>query len=349
MTPRAFGHILYDTHFLRVETMASLTRLTGDDQLRAIADSHRLSILQDLMTAPATISQLGAKRGKHPAWIRHHVKVLEAAGLISLVETRTVRNYTEKYYGAAAPALMIERVVRPEGPDAPVVVFASHDFAMGLLASEAEEGHRPVIGVSGSLDNLIALRQGLADVAGCHLLDVPSGEYNLPYVRHLFPDRPVSVFTVAHREQGLITAPGNPRGLTGVTDLPGSGLRFVNRNRGSGTRLWLDVSLQRAGIDADAVEGYDIEVETHSEAAEEVATGRADVALGVRAAAESEGLGFVPLFRERYDIVVATDRLGEPEVSLLVERLQSRPFRRAAEQLRGYDTDETGTERVVGL
>jgi putative molybdopterin biosynthesis protein len=348
LTLFAFGHILYGTQFLRVGAMGSLTRLTRDDQLRAIADSHRLSILQDLMAAPATISQLGVARGKHPAWVRHHVKVLEAAGLISLVETRTVRNYTEKYYGATAPALMIERVVRPEGPDAPVIVFASHDFAMGLLASEAEEGHRPVIGVSGSLDNLIALRQGLADVAGCHLLDVPSGEYNLPYVRHLFPDRPVSVFTVAHREQGLITSPGNPRGLRDLGDIAGAGLRFVNRNRGSGTRLWLDVSLQREGIASGAVDGYDTEVETHSEAAAAVAEGRADVALGVRTAAESAGLGFVPLFRERYDIVVATDRLGEPEVSRLVERLQSRPFRRAAEQLRGYDTEETGTERLVG-
>jgi len=329
--------------------MATLTRITGDDQLRAIADPNRLSILRELMAAPATISQLGAKRGKHPAWIRHHVKVLEAAGLITLVETRTVRNYTEKYYGASSPAFLLEQVLRAEGADAPVVVFASHDFAMGLLASGAEEGHRPVIGVSGSLDSLIALRQGLADVAGCHLLDVPSGEYNLPYVRHLFPDRPVSVFTVAHREQGLITAPGNPLGLHEVGDLARDGLRFVNRNRGSGTRLWLDVNLHRESIESDGIEGYATEVKTHSEAASVVAGGSADVALGVQAAAEAEGLGFVPLFRERYDIVVLRDRLDQPEVSRLLERLHSRPFRREAAQLGGYDTDETGTEQVVEL
>jgi molybdate-binding protein len=329
--------------------MATLTRLSGDDQLRAIADQSRLSILRELMAAPATISQLGAKRGKHPAWIRHHVKVLEAAGLVTLVETRTVRNYTEKYYGASSPAFLLEQVVRAEVTDAPVVVFASHDFALGLLASGAEEGHRPVIGVSGSLDNLIALRRGLADAAGCHLLDVPSGEYNLPYVRHLFPDRPVSVFTVAHREQGLITAPGNPLGLREVADLARTGLRFVNRNRGSGTRLWLDVNLHREGIEPDAIAGYGTEVETHSEAASAVAGGTADVALGVQAAAEAEGLGFVPLFRERYDLVVHKDRLGEPEVSRLLERLQSRPFRREAGRLRGYDMDEAGTEQIVEL
>ncbi len=329
--------------------MATLSRITGDDQLRAIADSNRLSILRDLMAAPATISQLGAKRGKHPAWIRHHVKVLEASGLATLVETRTVRNYTEKYYGASSPAFLLEQVLRAEGADAPVVVFASHDFAMGLLASGAEEGHRPVIGVSGSLDNLIALRQGLADVAGCHLLDVPSGEYNLPYVRHLFPDRPVSVFTVAHREQGLITAPGNPLGLRDVGDLARGELRFVNRNRGSGTRLWLDVNLHREGIDPDVIDGWGTEVETHSEAASAVAGGSADVALGVQAAADTEGLGFVPLFRERYDLVVLRNRLDEPEVSRLLDRLQSRPFRREAAQLCGYDMDEAGTEQPVDL
>jgi molybdate-binding protein len=328
--------------------MGSVARLSTNEQLRAIADPVRLSILNDLMVAPATISQLGASRGKHPAWVRHHVKVLEAAGLVALVETRTVRNYTEKYYGATAPAFMIERILRAEGPGAPVVVFASHDYAMGLLASEAEEAHRPVIGVSGSLDNLVALRQGLADVAGCHLLDVPSGEYNLPHVRHLFPDRPVSVFTVAHREQGLITAPKNPLGLQDVNDLARHGLRFVNRNRGSGTRLWLDVSLQREGIDASALEGYDREVGTHSEAAAEVACGTADVALGVRAAADAEELGFVPLFRERYDLVVPSEKLSEPEIARLLDQLQSRPFKRVASRLHGYDIDEMGTERVVG-
>ena len=327
--------------------MGSLARLAADDQLRAIADPHRLSILRDLMRTPATLSQLGVKRGKHPAWVRHHVKVLEAAGLISLVETRTVRNYTEKYYAAAAPAFLVERVLRVEGADAPVVVFASHDFAMGLLASGAEEGHRPVLGISGSLDNLIALRQGLADVAGCHLLDVPSGEYNLPYVRHLFPDRPVSVFTVAHREQGLFTAPGNPLRITSVTDIAGGSVRFVNRNRGSGTRLWLDVNVRREGISPEAILGYDIEVDTHTQAAEKVASGSADAALGVRAAAEAAGLGFVPLFRERYDIVVPTERLEEPEVARLLDRLQSKPFRRQAIGLTGYDFDETGAERTV--
>jgi putative molybdopterin biosynthesis protein len=329
--------------------MAGLTRLTTDDQLRAIADPVRLSILHDLMAAPATISQLGAARDKHPAWVRHHVKVLEAAGLVALVETRTVRNYTEKYYAATAPAFTVERLLRVEGPGAPVVVFASHDFAMGLLASTAEERHRPVVGISGSLDNLVALRQGLADVAGCHLLDTPSGEYNIPYVRHLFPDRPVTVFTVAHREQGLVTPAGNPRGVRTLEDLAGGGLRLANRNRGSGTRLWLDAQLQHLGIEPSAITGYGSEVATHTEAAALVASGDADVALAVRAAADAEGLGFEPLFTERYDLVVPEDRIEDEEVARLLDRLQSTAFKRATGRLRGYDSGETGTEHSVDI
>jgi putative molybdopterin biosynthesis protein len=325
--------------------MASFTRLTRDEQVRAVADPHRLRILRELIVAPATISQLGRRFGKHPAWIRYHVKVLEGAGLVSLVETRVVRNYTEKYYGACAPAFVIDRVVRPEGPDAPLMLFASHDFAVGLLTQDYEEHRPPVVGVSGSLDNLIALRQGVADVAGCHLLDVPSGEYNLPHVRHIFPDRDVEVFTVAHREQGLFTAPGNPLGFHEVPDLATPGVRFVNRNRGSGTRLWLDAQLGHEGVGHASIEGYDREVTTHTEAARVVATGGADAALGVRAAAEAESIGFVPLFWERYDLVVPRDRLAEAEVAGLIDRLGSGRFRRAASRLPGYDVDETGAHR----
>lgn len=325
--------------------MATLARISRDDQLAAIADPTRQSMLRELMATPATISQLGARRGKHPAWVRYHIKVLEHAGLVTLVETRKVRNYTEKYYGASAQAFLIERVLRPDTPDGPpALVFASHDLAVSLLASETDEAHRPIVGVTGSLDSLIAVRQGIADIAGCHLLDEPSGEYNLPYVRHLFPDRSVVVTTVAHREQGLITAPGNPLALRSVADIAERGTRMINRNGGSGTRVWFDQQLAALGLDGSAIVGYETEVQTHSEAACAVAAGLADVAIGIRAAADAEELGFVPLFRERYDLVVRKDRLGDPGVDSFLNVLHSRRFRSEAGKLHGYDTDETGDE-----
>jgi putative molybdopterin biosynthesis protein len=302
------------------------------------------------MAGRATISQLGSVFGKHPAWIRHHVKTLEAAGLVSLVETRTVRNYTEKYYAATAPAFVVDVAVRPTAADGALpIIFASSDFALAILAGADDEDPRALTAVTGSLDSLIAVRQGLADIAGCHLLDAPSGEYNVPYVRHLFPDRSVIVTTLADREQGLIVAAGNPLALTRIADVAQSGVRFMNRNRGSGTRVWLDIALQRARIDHDAIAGYSREVDTHALAAAAVAQGSADVALGIRAAAEDAGVGFVPLFTERYDLVMPTEVHDSPAVAPLLDRLHGAVFRSRARQLSGYDTTRTGTERHIAV
>lgn len=326
-------------------------RLDRAEQFRAIADPNRTAILRRLMAAPATISQLGAVFGKHPAWIRHHVKTLEAAGLIVLSETRTTRNYTEKYYSAAAPAFVVEQALRPDAEDgAPPLVFASSDFALALLTSGDDVEPPPALtAVTGSLDSLIAVRQGLADVAGCHLLDEPSGEYNVPYVRHLFPDRPIAVITLAHREQGLMVVSGNPFALRGVDDLADPKIRIVNRNRGSGTRVWFDMALHRAGIPHGALTGYEDELVTHAQAAAAVAEGRAAAALGIRAAAEEASLGFVPLFTERYDLVMPAERLEDPALARLLERLHGRAFQLSAGRLRGYDTSETGRARSVDV
>lgn len=324
-------------------------RIEREDQLRAIADPNRTAILRRLMEQPATISQLGVVFGKHPAWIRHHVKTLETAGLIVLSETRTTRNYTEKYYSAAAPAFVIEHSLRPDtAHGGPPLVFASSDFALALLTGGDDIEPPPALtAVTGSLDSLIAVRQGLADVAGCHLLDEPTGEYNVPYVRHLFPDQPVEVVTLAHREQGLIVAKGNPRGLADIEDMADPKVRIVNRNRGSGTRVWLDMALSQAGIPVDAVAGYGDEVLTHAAAAATVARGEADAALGIQAAAEEEGLGFVPLFTERYDLVIPAERMEHPGMNRLLEKLHGRAFLTSARKLIGYDTSETGRERSV--
>lgn len=330
--------------------MNSIMRIERDEQLRAIADPNRTAILRRLMIAPATISQLGVVFGKHPAWIRHHVKVLETAGLIVLSETRTTRNYTEKFYVAAAPAFVVEQTLRPDAAaGAPPLIFASSDFALALLASGDDAEHPAALtAVTGSLDSLIAVRQGLADVAGCHLLDEPSGDYNVPYVRHLFPDRPVAVVTLAHREQGLMVQEGNPLGLRGVEDLVDERVRFVNRNRGSGTRVWLDMTLHRARIPTERVRGYEDELVTHAQAAAAVERGQADVTLGIRAAADSAGLSFIPLFTERYDLVMPAERVDEPSLSRLLERLHGRAFRTGAGRLSGYDLSESGQERSVG-
>lgn len=330
--------------------MDALMELDRPSALKALSDRNRLQVLRLLMARRETISSLGTLLERHPAWVRHHVKTLEAAGLVALVEEKTTRNYTEKYYRACASAMTVRMLLRPEAYGGrPIVAMASSDFAMELLAEESETGPGLVTGVSGSLDSLIGVRQGLADIAGCHLLDVESGEYNVPYAKHLFPDRDVVVVTLAHREQGLITAPGNPLALKALSDVAERRARFVNRNRGSGTRVWLDRQLAAQRLEPETIEGFDNEVNTHAAAAALIVRGEADAALGIRAAADRAGLGFVPLFTERYDLVIPADVYGTQEATRLLDRLHGRAFRTAVGGLCGYDSHATGNEYRVAV
>ncbi len=250
--------------------MQPLGTINRQDQIAALSDEHRLAILRRLMCGPSTISRLGRDFERHPAWIRHHIKRLEAAGLVEPAGERTTRNYTEKFYRASASALAVHMLIAPDpGAKRLLVALGSDDFALQLLTEAFNEmpGDFQIVASSvGSLDGLVALRQGLADVAGCHLFDAAADDYNVPYLRHLFPDRAVDVVTLAHREQGLMQAPGDKRKIA-IEDLADSRVRFVNRNPGSGTRVWLDARLRELGIPRERVKGYDIELRTHGEVA----------------------------------------------------------------------------------
>lgn len=315
------------------------------DALRAIADPQRLHLLRLLLNGPMTISMLGGRLGKHPAWVRHHVKVLETAGLVRLAEVRTTRNFTEKFYAATAAAFSVSMSIRADAADRPpLVAMVSHDIAVEMLAADSAARSPLAVLVAGSLDSLIGVRQGLADIAGCHLLDADSGQYNAPYARHIFPDREMVLVTLAHREQGLITAPGNPCRISGVDDLCEGDLRVANRKRGSGTRLWLDRALASRGADVQRIAGYESSLATHTEVAEAVAHGLADVGLGIAAVAERYGLGFVPLFRERYDLVMPADIYEREETHRLLERLNTVAFRNAVSTIPGYGSEGTGDE-----
>ncbi|MEA2245834.1 MAG: molybdopterin molybdotransferase, partial [Solirubrobacteraceae bacterium] len=229
--------------------------------------------------------------------------------------------------------------------DRTIVAVGSHDLVLDLAASELRAVDPGVTLASsnvGSLGGLVALRDGLCHIAGSHLLDPRSGEYTLPYVDRVLGERDVAVIRLVHREQGLIVAPGNPLGLTGIDDLAKPELRYVNRQRGAGTRVLLDHELARRGISPDAVPGYAREEHTHLAVAAAVAAGRADCALGVMAAARAFGLGFVPVTREPYDLVLATETLEDPVTAPLWRLLGEPRFRAAVEALGGYDTAEMG-------
>jgi putative molybdopterin biosynthesis protein len=192
------------------------------------------------------------------------------------------------------------------------------------------------------LGGLIALRDGLCHLAGSHLLDPETGAYTLPYVDQILAGRDIAVVRLVHREQGLLVAPGNPLDLNGVSDLARPGMRYVNRQRGAGTRVLLDYELARAGIDPDAIAGYGREEPTHLAVAAAIASGRADCGMGVRAAARAFDLDFRPVTSEPYDLVLERESLDHPVLAPFWELLSSEEFRSAVEALGGYDTAEMG-------
>jgi len=154
------------------------------------------------------------------------------------------------------------------------------------------------------------------------------------------------MLTLAHREQGLIVPAGNPQGVRGLDDLSRP-LRFINRNRGSGTRLWLDDQLKHLGISPDQVSGYSDEVFTHTEVAAAIQQGRAQLGLGIHAAASTHGLDFIPLFHERYDIVMPQELFSDKRFSPLFDKFFSRGFRHAVSTLSGYDVSHLGDQIIL--
>ncbi len=322
--------------------MNSIQPLQSFDQLKLLSDPRKRLILQELMLGPASLTMLGKVLKEHPAWIRHHLKQLEAAGLVELVETRIQSGVVEKFYGARAGGYLVQELVLPKKGQRPVVVFSgSHDLAMELLAGLLA-GRVDVLNLTvGSLDGLMTLRQNLCTISGAHLLD-PGGEYNLPFIRHIFPDRAMQVVTLVHREQGLMTAAGNPKSIHSLGDLARTDVTFVNRNPGSGTRLWLDHQLHEKGISTGDIRGYESAFSTHTACASLVRDGQADVALGLRASAHHFGLEFIPFFHERYDLVFTQAQCDS--LLPLLDTIQTGDFRRSVDALTGYDTSHTGEQ-----
>jgi len=322
--------------------MEPIQRLQDFDKLKILADTRRLAILRLLMVKPETLTSIGEALGEHPALIRHHLKRLEKVGLVELDSSRIVRGFVEKYYRARARAFYFQELITPDTAGRKtLVVLGSHDLALELL-NERLPGVDILTYPVGSLDGLLALRQGTAHIAGCHLLDSQSGEYNLPFVRHIFPDRAVKLVTLAHRLQGLFFQPGNPRQIRGLGDLLRDDIRFINRNRGSGTRVWLEQQLDSLNLPREQIEGYKHEVNTHTQVGEMVASAKADVGLGIQAVAQQYGLEFMPLFQERYDLVIPAEQMMDQSIQPLLDYLQSADYRRAIVPLTGYETQHSG-------
>jgi len=321
--------------------MNKIETLRAFDQIKLLADTRRMMILRLLMSQPATLTHLARTMRQSPAWVRHHIKTLESAKLVEIAEIRKTGTVTEKFYRARSNAFLLQELILPQSKKPALIFSGSHDLALESAAEHlAKHFHLFSLPV-GSLDGLVNLRQGLCQISGAHLLD-ENGDYNTSYIRHFFPDRNVEVVTLAYRTQGLMLLPGNPKKVKKVADLARSNIRFVNRNAGSGTRLWIDQELKRLGISPEKITGYENAVKTHSEAAALIEENKADVSLGLQAAAHQHGLDFIPLFEERYDLVLP--RENEKAITPLLDYLQTASFRSELNALTGYNSAHSGEQ-----
>ena len=178
--------------------------------------------------------------------------------------------------------------------------------------------------------------------AGSHLLDPSDGSYNTSYIRKHLADRDIRIVTLVHREQGFIVPMGNPKNITGVRDLFGADIRFINRQAGSGTRVLLDYELSRNDLDPDGIQGYQQDEYTHMAVAVAILSGKVDVGLGIKSAARALGLDFVPLVEERYDLLIPGEMLDTPMIQAMLAVIDTPLFKQTVEAMGGYSTRETG-------
>lgn len=226
-----------------------------------------------------------------------------------------------------------------------VVVIGSHDITIDILADEIRlKGDRLRIssGNVGSLGGLMALKKGICHMAGSHLLDTGTREYNIPYIERYLKGIKVRVYHLVLRDQGLIIPKGNPKGIKGLEDLTRKDVAFVNRQAGSGTRVLLDYRLDQLDILPDDIKGYDHEEFTHMTVAVDVLSGAADCGMGIYAAARALNLDFIPVEQEQYDLIIPDDMAETPNMQKVLQTIGGDSFRKRVEALGGYDASKSG-------
>jgi putative molybdopterin biosynthesis protein len=226
----------------------------------------------------------------------------------------------------------------------------SHDLVVTWLAAHFDEivpGWQMQVAFSGSLGGLIALSEGKVDLAGCHLWDEESDSYNIPFIKKLFPNQNMAYITLCHRRLGLILPAGNPQQIHSLAELTKPGIIFINRQAGSGTRVWLDAQLHKVHTSTDKILGYENEKATHSEVAREIAEGNATVGVGLEASARQYGLDFIFLTRERYDLVFQPQGFDAAVSQALLAWVSSKQARSIISGLGGYEASTSGNLQFI--
>lgn len=247
----------------------------------------------------------------------------------------------------AGEAVRVEMLRSKREVDSTLVVIGSHDNILDLMANQLHQVKPPVRLASahvGSMGGIMAIKRGEAHIAGTHLLDENSGEYNISFIRRFLSDMPLHLINLCYREQGLIVAKSNPKDISSFTDIVSGNLKFINRQKGAGTRLLTDKIIGESGLDPDQIPGYDHEEYTHMNVAVAVSSGSVDAGMGIRAAANALDLDFVPIAEERYDLIVPDIFLKDSRIKAALELIRGNlAFRDKIETLGGYNLRDCGT------
>jgi putative molybdopterin biosynthesis protein len=228
-----------------------------------------------------------------------------------------------------------------------VVMVGSHDLTLDLLANLLGRYYPPIFLSShsvGSLGGILAIKNGSCHMAGSHLLDPETGEYNFTYIHTYLNGIEVKVIHLVFREQGLFVQRGNPKKVKGLDDLLRQDITFINRQKGSGTRILLDHTLKNLSLASNQIRGYEKEEFTHMAVASTVASGIADAGLGILPAAKAMNLDFIPIAKERYDVIIPLIYFEDEKVRKVIETIRSDEFKRMVSQMGGYDVSKTGEE-----
>jgi len=226
-----------------------------------------------------------------------------------------------------------------------IIMTGSHDLVLDILRNELQEEFSDFNLVSfnvGSVGGLLALKQKRTHLATAHLLDPESGEYNFPYIKKMLPQRELMVVNLTYREQGIMVKRGNPKNIKGIDDLIKKDIKFINRQKGSGTRVLLDYLLKKKDINPLDIQGYSKEEYTHLMVASAVAEGSVDAGLGILSAAKAFHLDFVPVAKESYDIIIPKEYYSSLKIQKLLTVIRSEKFREKILSLGGYDLSQSG-------
>jgi putative molybdopterin biosynthesis protein len=234
----------------------------------------------------------------------------------------------------------------PDEIEKTIFAIGSHDITIDILAQYLAARNRRLTSANvGSMGGLVALSRGECHLTGSHLLDPESGEYNIKYVHQILANLPTKIIVLVGRQQGLMVAKGNPKQIISLEDLTRNDITYINRQSGAGTRVLLDYHLRLSSLSSESIKGYQNEEYTHLAIAAAIASGRADCGLGIEAASQALGLDFIPLYQERYDLIIPQSYYESQLLEPLFDILNDRDFQNTVANLPGYNIEQMG--RVI--